>query len=62
MIENVEVICPYCGEPFEATVDGSLEEQQYYEDCRICCAPILFDVCCDYEGKLVSLSCRSDSE
>ncbi len=62
MIETVEVLCPYCGESFESVIDCSVEEQQYYEDCQVCCAPILFDVCCDYNSKLVAISFRSDRE
>ncbi len=34
------VICPYCGEPNEIGLDaGSGEEQEYIEDCQVCCQP-----------------------
>ncbi|MEP7347201.1 MAG: CPXCG motif-containing cysteine-rich protein [Gemmatimonadaceae bacterium] len=32
--------CPYCGEPVEITLDpGSGNEQEYVEDCEVCCQP-----------------------
>lgn len=36
--------CPCCGEPLELTVDSSGEDCEYFEDCQICCAPILVRV------------------
>jgi hypothetical protein len=34
------VACPYCGEPLQLLVDSSAGEQQYVEDCAVCCRPI----------------------
>ena len=34
------VSCPYCGEPNEIGLDpGSGEQQEYFEDCQVCCRP-----------------------
>jgi hypothetical protein len=34
------VACPYCGEANEIGLDpGSGEEQDYVEDCQVCCRP-----------------------
>jgi hypothetical protein len=34
------VRCPYCGEINEIAVDpGSGSEQEYVEDCQVCCRP-----------------------
>jgi Cysteine-rich CPXCG len=34
------VVCPYCGEPNEVSLDpGSGEVQEYVEDCQVCCKP-----------------------
>ncbi|HZI27198.1 MAG TPA: CPXCG motif-containing cysteine-rich protein [Gemmatimonadaceae bacterium] len=34
------VECPYCGESIEITLDpGSGTEQDYVEDCEVCCQP-----------------------
>jgi len=32
--------CPYCGEPNLVRVDTSVEEQDFIEDCTVCCRPI----------------------
>ena len=34
------ITCPYCGENFELVVDCSIPEQEYIEDCEVCCRPI----------------------
>jgi cysteine-rich CPXCG protein len=37
---QAEVCCPYCGEIVEISLDpGSGSEQQYVEDCQVCCQP-----------------------
>lgn len=34
------VACPYCGEENMILIDESAgEEQQYVEDCQVCCKP-----------------------
>ena len=34
------VYCPHCSEPVEITLDpGSGTEQEYVEDCEVCCRP-----------------------
>ena len=41
---SVAVDCPYCGERFEVVVDPSVEDQEYIEDCWVCCQPIVMSV------------------
>lgn len=36
--------CPYCGEQIEVLIDCSEEQQEYIEDCQVCCRPIRFKV------------------
>jgi hypothetical protein len=39
----MEMCCPHCGEVIEIAIDpGGGEEQEYVEDCSVCCRPILF--------------------
>ena len=34
------VVCPYCGEENTVSLDpGSGEDQDYVEDCQVCCQP-----------------------
>ncbi|WP_080333901.1 CPXCG motif-containing cysteine-rich protein [Vibrio parahaemolyticus] len=44
MLESQAYSCHYCGEPAEALLDLSAGDKQYYEDCPVCCRPILFDL------------------
>lgn len=43
--------CPYCGEEIEITLDPSGgAEQEYVEDCEICCRPWHLRVTFDLDG------------
>jgi Cysteine-rich CPXCG len=45
------VTCPYCGEPNEIALDpGSGSDQEYVEDCQVCCRPLLMYVHYDRLG------------
>jgi hypothetical protein len=48
---EVRVQCPYCWETFVLLVDASVEQQEYVEDCEICCRPIDFDITIDEQGE-----------
>lgn len=55
---EIEVDCPYCGEPLELWVDTSGgQTQTYVEDCAVCCQPM--EVVVDIGGEDdVSVSVR----
>lgn len=37
---SAEVVCPYCGATTTISVDpGGGSDQQYIEDCEVCCNP-----------------------
>lgn len=61
MIEACSVNCPYCGETFDTEVDCSAGSQSYYEDCFVCCRPILFETVVE-GGRLASVATRRDDE
>lgn len=44
MLEIQHYQCPYCGESVQALLDLSGGDQQYIEDCSVCCRPIVFDL------------------
>lgn len=46
------IACPYCGETIEVLLDSSDLEQQYIEDCQVCCRPIIFLVYEDLDAEL----------
>ena len=39
-LETTEIQCPYCWQIFEIVVDLSEPQQEYIEDCYVCCRPI----------------------
>ena len=60
MLETQDYDCPYCGEPAEAVLDLSTGDQDYIEDCPVCCRPIVFALHTD--GEQWSLHVRSENE
>ena len=41
MEQEARYVCPSCGEEIVVPVDASAgEEQEYVEDCPVCCAPV----------------------
>lgn len=45
------VVCPYCGEANEIALDaGSGPDQDYVEDCQVCCHPWRLTVSYDDRG------------
>jgi len=48
---ETRVQCPYCWERFVLLVDASVEQQEYIEDCEICCRPIDFSIEIDGDGR-----------
>ena len=52
--------CPYCGENIHILIDCSIDQQEYIEDCQVCCCPIIISAYVD-EG-FVSVNVRSENE
>lgn len=44
--------CPYCGETIELLIDDSEAEQDYIEDCEVCCQPISVQVRVNDDGEI----------
>ncbi len=59
--EAVEIRCPYCGERIEISVDCSVENQSYIEDCQVCCRPIEIAVAMDEAG-IASVEVSSEDD
>ncbi|UGA56314.1 CPXCG motif-containing cysteine-rich protein [Vibrio sp. VB16] len=36
------IVCPYCAEFIDVLIDSTDVNQQYIEDCQVCCKPIVF--------------------
>jgi len=53
--------CPYCGETIKVLIDPCDIEQQYIEDCQVCCQPINFVISTSINGD-VSVNVYSDND
>jgi hypothetical protein len=58
--ETVSIQCPYCGEWINIIIDESIEQQNYIEDCQVCCRPIELSV--TIAGEEVVVAARRDDE
>jgi len=47
----VDIDCPYCGERIGILLDASAGEQDYIEDCQVCCRPITVHVTLGDDGE-----------
>lgn len=62
MADWVAVQCPYCGERIELAVDAAAGDQDYVEDCQVCCRPIAIGVRVEAPGSRPSVRARRDDE
>ncbi|MBI1195976.1 MAG: CPXCG motif-containing cysteine-rich protein [Gammaproteobacteria bacterium] len=60
MIEDIEIVCPYCGEMQTTRIERGAT-QDYIEDCTACCRPISCLIRTDDSGR-ISVSARRDDE
>ena len=58
---GVEVACPYCGEAIELLVDTSQKEQDYVEDCQVCCKPMKVHASVDENGAATVTASHEDA-
>lgn len=55
------IACPYCGESIDVLLDPTDVDQQYIEDCQVCCKPINFLVF-ENMGEDLSVTVSSEDE
>ena len=61
LLETANITCPYCGEANELVIDTSVAQQEYIEDCFVCCRPIQVRIAIGENGQF-SVSVRSENE
>ena len=61
VVSEQPLSCPYCGEDITVLVDQSLPDQEYVEDCQVCCRPIVLRVSVETDGE-VAVSAKSETE
>jgi hypothetical protein len=60
-VQPETIACPYCGEEIEVLVDCSAGQQEYVEDCSVCCRPILLHIEVE-DGDVVAVDARAENE
>lgn len=56
------IACPHCGHNQHMSIDASGGDQDYYDDCRVCCNPIHLRLHLDESSRTIVLFIDSDDE
>lgn len=60
-LQTESIQCPYCWEQIELVVDCPAGDQEYIEDCSVCCRPIVISVIAS-EGEIISIEGRTEND
>lgn len=60
-MDELDIECPYCGESIGLLIDCSVEQQQYTEDCQVCCSPILLSIAIDTDGHISAVTAQQEN-
>ena len=60
-LEPETITCPHCGEQIEVLVDCSAGNQEYVEDCSVCCRPIVLRVQIE-DGDVAGIEGRAEND
>jgi hypothetical protein len=60
LLHHESITCPYCWETIEIALDLSIDEQQYVEDCSVCCRPIVIAYRAE-DGTLAELAVTAET-
>ncbi|HEY9118374.1 MAG TPA: CPXCG motif-containing cysteine-rich protein [Marinobacter sp.] len=60
-LDSVLIQCPYCWETLDISVDPSVADQEYVEDCQVCCQPIVVHVVLD-ENLTPTVNVRAEND
>jgi hypothetical protein len=60
-LQTESIQCPYCWEQIELVVDCSVGDQEYIEDCSVCCRPIMVSVTSS-EGEVLSIEAHTEDD
>jgi hypothetical protein len=52
-VQTANLQCPYCWEQIEIVVDCTVIEQEYVEDCGVCCSPVVISVTASGDGEVL---------
>ena len=60
LLNEKQIDCPNCGEVITIVIDTSIIEQQYTEDCFVCCSPIIITIDQDNQFNKISWTNETD--
>ena len=60
VVVEEKAVCPYCWESIYFEIDTSVSEQEYVEDCHVCCNPILMRV--NFFGDSVNIETTKEDD
>jgi Cysteine-rich CPXCG len=58
LLQDRDATCPHCWETISLTLDLSVPEQSYVEDCPVCCRPMVVSYTTE-DGELGELRVES---
>jgi len=58
LLQDQDATCPHCWETIGLTLDLSVPEQSYVEDCPVCCKPMVVSYTTE-DGELSELRVES---
>ena len=58
LLQDQDATCPHCWETITLTLDLSVPEQSYIEDCPVCCKPMLVSYTAS-DGEVAEFSVES---
>lgn len=59
---ETKIGCPYCGERISVVIDADDLEQEYIEDCQVCCRPITLVVSAIGDDGTASVMAYSEND
>jgi hypothetical protein len=60
-LTTATIQCPYCWQQIDISIDASVPNQEYVEDCQICCRPILVNVVSE-NGEVIAVNAQAENE
>ncbi|MCF1427658.1 MAG: CPXCG motif-containing cysteine-rich protein [Shewanella sp.] len=61
-LKSNTIHCPHCGHHQHIDIDSNYGDQEYVENCRVCCNPIHLRLHIDEQHKKVELYVDADDE
>jgi len=59
--ETRNIACPYCNEVIELLIDCTIAQQEYIEDCSVCCQPVIINISINDQQE-VTINTRQENE